>query len=116
MIRIGIIRVAQENLRARPDRVGPPARHAQNLATLAMNSIRRLPLLALAGFAAFATCPSHAGVQGWLHWRGPQQNGTSLEKNIPTQLALDGPLHLWTVDLSGQSTATRCNRSRKAAI
>ena len=31
---------------------------------------------------------SHAAVTGWLDWRGPNQNGTSLEKGLPTNAAV----------------------------
>ena len=39
-------------------------------------------------------------VQGWLSWRGPQQNGTSLETNLPGKI--DKPL--WTKELHGRGT------------
>ena len=46
-----------------------------------------------------------AAVNGWLHFRGPHQNGTSAETGLPAQLSLtDGSL-LWTAPLAGQSTA-----------
>src|SRR5262245_36481702 len=45
---------------------------------------------------------SHAAVTGWLDWRGPNQNGTSLEKGLPTKI--DGKQSLWTADFPGQST------------
>ena len=47
--------------------------------------------------------------EGWLNWRGPNQNGTSLEQGLPGQLALDGPTHLWTADFPGQSTPVVAN-------
>ncbi|HVR36269.1 MAG TPA: hypothetical protein VMS21_10520, partial [Methylomirabilota bacterium] len=56
---------------------------------------------ACAGYAAL-TFAQAAPVSGWLHWRGPQQNGTSMEKNLPTRFAVGDAL--WTVDLSGMST------------
>src|SRR6266540_7067384 len=60
-----------------------------------------LTLVAACQFAAvFAT---HAApVQGWLSWRGPNQNGTSLEKNLPDKIDANRPL--WTAELPGQST------------
>jgi outer membrane protein assembly factor BamB len=38
-------------------------------------------------------------VRGWLSWRGPQQDGTSLEKGLP-----DKPTELWSVALPGRGT------------
>ncbi|MBM3833187.1 MAG: hypothetical protein FJ403_07925 [Verrucomicrobia bacterium] len=50
-----------------------------------------------------------APVQGWLAWRGPQQNGTSLEKGLPSEISLKGSTHLWTVDFPGGSTPVIAN-------
>jgi outer membrane protein assembly factor BamB len=50
---------------------------------------------------------SHAAVTGWLDWRGPNQNGTSLEKGLPTRI--DGKQSLWTADFPGQSTPVIAN-------
>ncbi len=44
---------------------------------------------------------------GWLNWRGPQQNGVSLEKNLPDHLALKEAL--WVADFPGQSTPVIAN-------
>jgi outer membrane protein assembly factor BamB len=54
--------------------------------------------------------PTFAGspVHGWLNWRGPQQNGTSLEKGLPDKI--DPKEALWVADLPGQSTAVVANR------
>ncbi len=61
-------------------------------------------LLCVGTFAAGLSAAS--AVDGWLHFRGPQQDGTSLETGVPTKLSLtDGSL-LWKQDLGGQSTAT----------
>jgi len=57
-------------------------------------------VLALNSFA-------HAAATGWLDWRGPFQNGTSLEKGLPTKI--DGKQTLWTHDLPGQSTPVIAN-------
>ena len=60
----------------------------------------------LFGFLLTAASPSpsaHAApVRGWLDWRGPQQNGTSLETGLPDSVDPDHPL--WLADLPGQST------------
>ncbi len=44
-------------------------------------------------------------VDGWLHWRGPYQNGTSSDTNLPSRIEIGGTNHLWTFDLSGRGTA-----------
>ncbi len=43
-----------------------------------------------------------AGVRGWLNWRGPQQNGTSTEKNLPDKIEAKKPL--WMNNYRGAST------------
>jgi outer membrane protein assembly factor BamB len=49
--------------------------------------------------------PVEAAVKnGWLSWRGPEQNGTSREKGLPSKLALKGENLLWTIDFPGAST------------
>ena len=48
-----------------------------------------------------------AAVQGWFNWRGPQQNGTSTEKNLPDKLDAKNPL--WVKDFPGASTAVLAN-------
>ena len=64
------------------------------------NSMMRNVACAYAG-GAFVTLALSGGayaqsaepVRGWLSWRGPQQNGTSTEKGLPT--ALDPAHPLW---------------------
>ena len=55
-----------------------------------------------------ATADSDVGpesvVQGWLHWRGPHQNGTSDETNLPDRLHPDESNHCWSLDLAGRGT------------
>jgi outer membrane protein assembly factor BamB len=48
-----------------------------------------------------------AAARGWLSWRGPQQNGTSLEKDLPERLTLKDAL--WVADFPGQSTPVIAN-------
>ncbi|MHB8521619.1 MAG: outer membrane protein assembly factor BamB family protein [Limisphaerales bacterium] len=48
-----------------------------------------------------------APVRGWLNWRGPQQNGMSLETGLPDTVDAHQPL--WTADLPGQSTPVIAN-------
>lgn len=43
-----------------------------------------------------------APAKGWLSWRGPNQNGSSNEKGLPS--TLDPKAALWTADFPGQST------------
>jgi len=45
-----------------------------------------------------------AAVDGWLNWRGPQQNGTSMETGLPDKLSLEKPDLLWEMTLSGRGT------------
>jgi outer membrane protein assembly factor BamB len=44
---------------------------------------------------------------GWLSWRGPQQNGTSLEKGLPDKISADAAL--WSAAFPGQSTPVIAN-------
>src|SRR5262249_39840966 len=50
---------------------------------------------------------SDPAVRGWLSWRGPQQTGLSLEKNLPTRLTLEDTL--WKADFPGQSAPVIAN-------
>lgn len=47
------------------------------------------------------------GVQGWLNWRGPDQNGTSRETGLPEKVDAKSPL--WSVDFPGQSAPVIAN-------
>ena len=44
---------------------------------------------------------------GWLHWRGPTQNGTSAETGLPDQV--DAAKPLWSADFPGQSAPVIAN-------
>jgi outer membrane protein assembly factor BamB len=48
-------------------------------------------------------------IRGWLNWRGPHQNGTSLEKGLPDKWAVGGANHRWSVDLAGGGTPVIAN-------
>lgn len=62
----------------------------------------------LAGQITMAPHAAHAApVHGWLNWRGPQQNGTSLETGLPDTVDPQHPL--WVADFPGQSTAVIAN-------
>jgi outer membrane protein assembly factor BamB len=68
---------------------------------------QRIPVvLSLLGIFV-ATCQLPAAPTGWFDWRGPNQNGTSAEKNL--QSTLDATHALWTADFPGMSTATAYN-------
>jgi outer membrane protein assembly factor BamB len=49
------------------------------------------------------TVQLEAAVKGWLSWRGPQQNGTSLETGLPDRLESKEDA-LWVADFPGMST------------
>ncbi len=55
-----------------------------------------------------ATASLHAApVKGWLNWRGPNQNGASLEKGLPETLDAKNPL--WRAEFPGQSCPVIAN-------
>lgn len=58
----------------------------------------------LLAVVATATLPAQDGtaVDGWLHWRGPAQNGTSTDTGLPDTWKVNGANHRWTVDLCGR--------------
>ena len=47
---------------------------------------------------------SKKSAMGWLNWRGPQQNGTSQETNLPDSWQPGAKNHLWTYKLAGRGT------------
>ena len=57
----------------------------------------------LLGLVAAGAEPVH----GWLNWRGPHQNGMSLEKNLPERITVKEAL--WVADFPGQSTPVIAN-------
>src|SRR4051812_29248576 len=62
---------------------------------------------ALALWSAAAPGQASADVRGWLNWRGPQQNGTSTEKNLPDKIDPKKPL--WVQNFPGASTPVVAN-------
>src|SRR5580700_9572925 len=63
----------------------------------------KIPIsLWLSGVLLAGQTPLRAAVTGWLDWRGPQQNGTSLETGLPD--SADAAHPLWIADIPGQST------------
>jgi outer membrane protein assembly factor BamB len=66
-----------------------------------MNSILKYATLIYAGLIVCSDVDA-APIQGWLSWRGPQQNGSSAETNLPDKVDPQHPL--WVADFPGQST------------
>lgn len=48
-------------------------------------------------------------VRGWLTWRGPQQNGCSLETGLPSKWALKGENDRWAIPLPGRGSSVIAN-------
>ena len=67
----------------------------------------QLPGILLAGALLSSASLPAAPVRGWLAARGPQQNGTSLEKNLPDRIVAKEAL--WVADFPGQSTPVIAN-------
>jgi outer membrane protein assembly factor BamB len=62
----------------------------------------KLKLSVLLGGLLLSACvSSNAVVHGWLDWRGPNQNGASLEKNLPDKVDPKNPL--WLADFPGMA-------------
>lgn len=56
--------------------------------------------LVVAGIAILAQAITGQAAEGWLHWRGPAQNGTTLEKNLPEKVGEA----IWTYGKRGRGT------------
>ena len=69
------------------------------------NAFRVFAWVLLSGGLASLDAASPA--RGWLSWRGPQQNGASLEKGLPAHIAVKEAL--WIADFPGQSTPVIAN-------
>jgi outer membrane protein assembly factor BamB len=70
--------------------------------------LRPVLLAAIVGVAATFNTPA-APASGWLTWRGPQQNGASLETGLPDTVQVGGGNQLWSVDFPGASTPVISN-------
>src|SRR5213595_2617910 len=68
-------------------------------------TISKLSLALVLGL--LSSLPATAAVRGWLNWRGPQQNGTSTEKNLPDKIDPKKPL--WVQNFPGASTPVVAN-------
>lgn len=63
------------------------------------------PLCGLALFLfTFAFCLPPATAADWIHWRGPMQNGHSLEKNLPETFDPAGKEVVWKAPVGGRSS------------
>jgi len=51
-----------------------------------------------------ATAGAHGAVDGWLNWRGPVQDGVSLESGLPESWSPEGGNHLWSHAIQGGGT------------
>ena len=66
-------------------------------------------LLALTVGLAVASTILPAQATGWLSWRGPNQNGTSVETGLPTSLEIGGSTTSWRYELRGRGTPVIAN-------
>lgn len=67
----------------------------------------RLVGVALGLFILQPLLKGATSVDGWLSWRGPNQNGTSQETGLPDKIDPQNPL--WKVSYPGQSTSVIAN-------
>ena len=63
----------------------------------------------LCGAVLTASSLAHAQVDGWLNWRGPSQNGTSVETNLPEKWEPGAANQLWKYDLNGAGAPVIAN-------
>jgi outer membrane protein assembly factor BamB len=61
-----------------------------------------LVVICIASSADFSFASAEDVPRGWLAWRGPQQNGTSVEAGLPDKVDSSAPL--WAIDLPGRGT------------
>ncbi len=70
--------------------------------------IRRVPsfsvAVAVSLMGLIQSANGRESVDGWLNWRGPEENGSSLEINLPEQIELGGDNLLWSYPISGGGT------------
>src|SRR5436190_20429520 len=71
--------------------------------------MRVVPILILLTVCGSGATGGPDKFRGWLDWRGPQQDGTSLEKGLPDKWALGGVNDLWHIDISGGGTPVIAN-------
>jgi outer membrane protein assembly factor BamB len=66
-------------------------------------TMKTLLAAAVLPFVLAAASSQEAAPGPWCSWRGPQQDGTSLETGLPAELKLDAP-GSWTYPLAGRGT------------
>jgi outer membrane protein assembly factor BamB len=65
-----------------------------------MKNISRVPSISLAGLLLACACPAGpAAAEDWPAWRGPREDGTSMEKNAPARW--DAATLAWKVEVPG---------------
>lgn len=73
-----------------------------------MNALMNFRLI-LCGSLFAATSLLNAQVDGWLSWRGPDQNGVSAETNLPEKWEPGAANQLWKYDLNGAGAPVIAN-------
>lgn len=86
--------------------MGRPSLHETAHGKNIMNRTNFTLLTCLAASVHFisTTALQAENLQGWFHWRGPYQDGTTRETQLPEDVDAADPL--WQVPLSGMSTPT----------
>lgn len=74
-----------------------------------MKKLRAVTSLIAVSMSLLVVSALAADVRGWLDWRGPAQNGTSLEKGLPSTWKLGGTNDLWNLSISGGGTPVIAN-------
>src|SRR5436190_6824320 len=74
---------------------------------IAFNSTSCRVLGLLLASQVYVAPSTQGAARGWLSWRGPSQNGMSLEKNLPDKTDVNAAL--WVADFPGQSTPVVAN-------
>jgi outer membrane protein assembly factor BamB len=72
--------------------------------TMGLSVFVVLTVAVLGCSASVARAAESPAVQGWLHWRGPQQDGTTREANLPGRWVRGGVADLWSIELRGRGT------------
>lgn len=68
-----------------------------------MRPLTSVTLLVALSISIPAATADASGI-AWPSWRGPRQNGTSHEVNLPAAWTVDGENHRWTYPLAGRGT------------
>src|SRR5712671_6638465 len=68
---------------------------------ISATNMKQASTILICAFLASVTCSA----ESWPHWRGPEYNGSSPEKNLPAQFSRTDNVK-WSVALPGTSAAT----------